>query len=84
MVPPKYKKAIEAILNQERQPDIKECPIIENKTRNSRQLRVVIPKRFADIMQINKDNAKVVFRFINEGTSKKPDYKLTAEVVKNG
>ena len=82
MVSKKYKEAIAKIINVERKPDTKECPIIENKTRNTTQLRVVIPKRYADIMGINKDSAKVVFQFKNDGTTKKPDYKLTAKIVK--
>ncbi len=73
---------IESIIRSDKQADIKISPIIENKSRGTMQYRTIIPKKFARIMNLNKNTHEVLFKLFNKGTPKYPDYELVAKIRK--
>jgi hypothetical protein len=84
---PELKKEVDKILNVQREADREVSPIIENKIKRKKSkdtystYRITIPKKFADKININSKEQIFVFNLLNNGTPKKPQYELTAELV---
>lgn len=75
------KKAIEQeILNIKFQTEEKQSKITTNKTKKATQYKTTIPKKFADTIKLNKKDFYMTFYLTNQGTIKKPKYKITAEI----
>ncbi|MBN2421596.1 hypothetical protein JXB41_00085 [Candidatus Woesearchaeota archaeon] len=74
---------IKNVVKTDIKPSIEKSPVIINKSRSSIQYRILLPKKFGDLLKIGKDTHYSEFKLINKGTPNNPEYVLIAEIKKN-